>query len=402
MKIGIIKEGKSPVDARVVLKPAQCAFLRNNEGADVVVQSSEIRCYPDAEYKEHGVPIVNSVEDCDILLGVKEVPLDELIADKTYFFFSHTIKAQPYNRKLLQKILDYNIRLIDYEVLTDDQGKRLIAFGFFAGMVGAHNALLTYGKRTGEFMLKRMRDAFDYAEIKKSYENIEWPGMKIVLTGKGRVGAGAAKVLDDMGIIRVSSENYLNNVFDKAVYTQIDFDEYVRPKNGTGLKYRDFFSHAEGFESTFLPFAEVSDIMINGIYWDSKAPAFFTREEMKNPQFRIKVIGDITCDIAPISSIPSTLRATTIDDPFFGYDPINQSETEPFQDSTIDMMTIDNLPNELPRDASTSFGQQFLEHIWPEIKAGRFDGQILKGATIAEKGGLGSHFQYLKDYASGV
>lgn len=401
MKIGIIRENKIPVDARVVLNPSQCAFLRDSEGADLVVQRSAVRCYDDSDYVSHGVPVVDSVADCDILLGVKEVPVDELLADKTYFFFSHTIKAQPYNKGLLQKILKKNIRLIDYEVLKNNEGKRLIAFGFFAGMVGAHNALLTYGMRTGRFSLKRMKDAFDYAQIKKTYHEIKWPVIKIILTGKGRVGAGAVKVLQDMGIKEVNSKSFLNDQFSEAVFTQIDYDDYVRPKPLSMRKPDEFFSYPEDFESTFSPFAAVSDVMINGVYWDNKAPAFFTKKDMRDPGFKIEVIADITCDIAPVSSIPSTLRATTIDEPFFGYDPVTEAEVEPFQGNTIDMMTIDNLPNELPRDASTSFGQQFIEHIWPQLREGAFDGEILKRATIAEDGRLGPHFQYLQDYICG-
>ncbi|HLT95021.1 MAG TPA: NAD(P)-dependent oxidoreductase [Membranihabitans sp.] len=399
MKIGIIREGKVPHDARVVLKPAQCAFLRKNEGANLVVQASHVRCYTDDEYRDQGVPVVESVEDCDLLIGVKEVPIDQLIPDKTYFFFSHTIKEQPYNRDLLKAILRKNIRLIDYEVLTDAAGRRLIAFGFFAGMVGAHNALWTYGKRTGEFELGRMKDAFDYGQIKKSYKTISWPPVKIILTGKGRVGAGAAQVLEDMGIRKVTPDQFLQVDYKEAVFTQIDYEEYVRPKEDSGRKSGDFFQYPSDFESTFKPYTETADIMINGVYWDNHAPAFFTKEDMRSENFRMRTIADITCDIAPVASIPSTIRATTIDNPVFGYDPILEQETEPYQDGVIDMMTIDNLPNELPRDASTSFGQQFIEHIWPEIKAQAFDQDILRRATIAERGKLGPDFAYLTQYA---
>lgn len=401
MKIAIIREGKMPRDARVVLKPAQCAFLRDTEGADLVVQSSQVRCYNDEEYQDLGVPVVDSVEDCDILIGVKEVPKAELIPGKIYFFFSHTIKAQPYNRNLLRAVLDRKIRLIDYEVLTDETGKRLIAFGFFAGMVGAHNALLTYGKRSGAFELGRMKDAFDYAQMRKTYAEIRWPAIKIVLTGRGRVGQGAAKVLDDMGIRKVPPQEYLNGDYSEAVYTQLDYEDYVRPRESSGKTIQDFFKHPREFESIFAPYTRVSDIMINGVYWDNNAPAFFSREDMAVPGFKIRTIADITCDIAPVSSIPSTLRATTIDDPFMGYDPHTGTETTPFQDHVIDMMTIDNLPNELPRDASTSFGQQFIEHIWPEIAAGAFDRGILLRGTVALKGHLGPEFGYLKDYVEG-
>ncbi|MDX1479745.1 MAG: alanine dehydrogenase, partial [Saprospiraceae bacterium] len=199
MKIGIIREGKSPPDSRTPLTPAQCRKLRAEHHLDMVVQSSEVRCFPDDDYRAADVPVVSSVGDCDVLLGVKEVPVDDLIAGKTYFFFSHTIKEQPYNRDLLRAILQRKIRLIDYEVLTDDQGMRLIAFGRFAGMVGAHNALWTYGRRTGTVSLPRMKDCHDYAAAREIYQDTSLPPCRVVLTGTGRVANGAAAVLDDMG-----------------------------------------------------------------------------------------------------------------------------------------------------------------------------------------------------------
>lgn len=398
MKIGIIKENKIPTDSRVVLRPEHCAILQS-QGVDIVVQRSDVRCFDDAEYEKAGIPLADEMSDCDILLGVKEVPVEDLIPEKTYFFFSHTIKAQPYNRKLLQAVLQKKIRLIDYEVLTDGQGKRLIAFGVFAGMVGAHNALMTYGRRTGKFGLTRMKDAYDYEEVKKTYGDIVWPPVKIVLTGKGRVGTGAARVLTDMGIRKVAPMEFLNHSFSEPVFTQIDYQEYAFPKPETGRVISDFFNHPEDFESGFAPYSKAADILINGIFWNNKAPVFFTPADMKQEDFSIEVIADITCDIAPVASIPSTLRATTIADPVFGYDPVRECETEPFREGIIDMMTIDNLPNELPRDASTSFGEQFLDHIWPEVRSGRYDSGILQRGTIAADGQLGPRFGYLKGYA---
>jgi len=398
MKIGIIKEEKNPPDARVVLTPTQCAHLIE-KGVDLVVERSDIRCFRDDEYEKLGVPLTDDVSSCDILLGVKEVPVEKLIPDKTYFFFSHTIKKQVYNQKLLQEILRKNIRLIDYEVLTDARGKRVIAFGVFAGIVGAHNALWTYGKRTGRFELMRMKDAYDYDQVKKTYTNIDWPPINIVLTGKGRVGTGAAQVLREMGIEEVSPEAYLNEKSDRARFVQIDYNHYVAPRPGSDKELKDFFEHPGEFISDFHRFATKSDMMINGIFWDNDAPVFFTKEEMKHDDFRIRVIADVTCDIAPVSSIPSTLRATTIDDPVFGYDPVKEEEVAPFQDHVIDMMTIDNLPNELPRDASTSFGEQFLQNVWPQIEKNEFDSGVLSRGTVTENGGLGKYFQYLRDFA---
>lgn len=397
MKIGIIKEEKIPSDSRVVLTPQQCQRMIR-EGADLVVQRSEIRCFTDQEYENLNVPLTDDVSDCDILLGVKEVPPESLIAGKTYFFFSHTIKKQEYNRRLIQEIIKKKIRLIDYEVLTDDLGKRVIAFGIFAGIVGAHNALWTYGRRTGSFELMRMKDAYDYDEVKKTYRGIEWPRLKIVLTGRGRVGTGAAQVLKEMGFQEVDPEVFLNEPATGPEFVQIDYSLYAKLRDEKP-GHKSFFTHPEAYESDFGKFSSVADIMINGIFWDNNAPAFFTKEEMKGEDFNIRVIADITCDIAPVSSIPSTLRATTIEDPVFGYDPEKEAETEPFRSDVIDMMTIDNLPNELPRDASVSFGDQFLEYVWPELKENRFDSGVLLRGTVAVDGTTGPYFDYLKNFA---
>lgn len=397
MKIGIIKEGKTPPDARVPLTPEQCKALAQHPNADIVVEPSPIRCYTDEEYRQAGVELSHDLSGCDLLLGVKEVPIEQLLPNKTYCFFSHTIKAQPYNRDLLRAVLAKNIRLIDYEVLTDEQGRRLIAFGYFAGMVGAYNGILTYGRRTGAFALKRMYECYDYAEATRQFDSLQLPPIKIVLTGKGRVGSGARKVLVDMGIREVEPDEYLTGSYDEAVFTQIDCDRYAQRKDGALFDMQHFFAHPEQYRSAFAPYARVSDLMINGIFWDKRAPAFFSLEEMKQPGFRINVIADITCDIAPESSIPSTLEATTIADPIFGFDPQTGKITEPHQPHVVDMMTIDNLPNELPRDASEAFGRQFLEHIWPEFL--KDESSVLERATIAEDARLGKYFLYLEGYA---
>jgi saccharopine dehydrogenase (NAD+, L-lysine-forming) len=265
-------------------------------------------------------------------------------------------------------------------------------------MVGAHNALYTYGERTGLFSLKRMKDCHDYEEAKRVYQKIKFPPVKIVLTGTGRVGSGAAEVLLDMGITQVSPEEFLSEDNHEPVFTQLACSDYAARKNGGAFNQDEFYRHPEHFKSIFTPYYEVADIMINGIYWDNKAPAFFSREDMRQAEFQIQVIADVTCDIAPVSSIPSTLKASTIEHPVFGYDPHTGAETQPYQPDAIDMMTIDNLPNELPRDASTAFGQQFIEHILHELV--RAESDILERATIARDGKLTERYEYLSDYVS--
>lgn len=399
LNIGIIREDKNPPDSRVPLNPAQCKSLID-AGVDIVVQSSTVRCFTDDDYRSAGVPVVDEIADRDILLGVKEVPIEKLIADKTYFFFSHTIKEQVYNRKLLQAVVKRNIRLLDYEVLTNKKGARVIAFGKFAGMVGAHNALWTYAQRTGDFELPRMKDLYDYAAAKEVYNKTDFPPVKIVLTGTGRVSNGAALVLDDMGFQKVRPLEYVTKKFDGPVYTQLSSFFYVKRKDGQEFDdVKDFYKNPKQYESDFHHFIPMSDIMINGIYWDNDAPAFFTLDQLTSDDFDIKVIADVTCDIAPVSSIPTTIKASTIADPIFGYDPVSRYEVAPHGEGIIDMMTIDNLPNELPRDASTAFGEMFIEHVLPELKAG--GGPMLDKGSVTRNGDLGEHFEYLRDYLNG-
>lgn len=399
MKIGVIKEGKVPPDSRVTLIPAHCKALIEKYPIDIIVSPSEGRCYSNQEYIDMGIEMSTDMSECDVLMGVKEVPIQQLIPNKTYFFFSHTIKKQVYNRELLKACVERRIKLLDYETLTDEKGKRLIAFGKFAGMVGAHNALMTYAWRTHAFDLPRMNSLHDYEAAKEVYSKTHFPPLKIVLTGTGRVGMGAAKVLLDMGIKKVSPKDYIENTYDEAVFTQLKCRDYAAAKDGSDFNKKEFYTNPSAFKSAFEPFSGVSDIMINGIYWDNAAPAFFTQEQMAQEDFKIKVIADVTCDIAPISSIPSTLFASTIADPIFGYDPKTGSKTAPHQEGVIDMMTIDNLPNELPRDASKSFGEQFMANIIEELL--QEDSEVIKRATVTEKGDLGEHFEYLRDYLNG-
>lgn len=400
-KIALIREGKVPADARVALSPAQCVALQERfPNTQVVVQHSEGRCIPDKAYEAAGLSIVEQVEDCDILLGIKEVPEEQLIPNKTYCFFSHTIKEQPYNRKLLQTVLEKNIHLIDYEVLTNDQGQRVIAFGRFAGMVGAHNGIMTYGRRSKAFDLPQMHRFSEYQEAKEYYKTLDLPVLKIAITGTGRVGSGAAEVLEDMGIQSVSPEYFLEKDFNKPVYTQLDCHDYVQRKDGTPFQVQNFFDNPEQYESKFLPYTAKADIFINGIYWDNRAPQFFTAEQMTSDDFRIQVIADVTCDIAPEASVPSTLFATTIKEPIFGYNPHSQKAEEPHQPHTVDVMSVDNLPNELPVDASRAFGEQFLAHVATALIE-QENALIIDRATIALNGKLGPHFQYLKNYVEG-
>jgi alanine dehydrogenase len=393
--IAVIREEKNPPDARVPLTPPQVAELRDR-GIDIVVQPSEGRTFKDHEYADLGVPIVEDISDRELLLGVKEVPIDKLISGKKYCFFAHVAKEQPYNQKLMRALLEKDITHMDYEYLTDDKGKRLIAFGYWAGMVGAHNAVWTYAQRTSAFELPRLNTLHDYAAAKDVYAKLDLPALRVVLTGTGRVGKGAARVLEDLGLEKVSPAEFLSGK-GKSVFTQLHVCDYAKHPNGSPMDKQHFYANGAEYVSCFAPYAKAADIFVNGIFWDGKAPAFFTSAEMQSDDFNIKVIGDVTCDIAPAASVPSTLFASTIANPVFGYDPETGDIVAPYSDYAVDVMSIDNLPSELPRDASGAFGATFVEVILPEF--GKETSDILRRASVTVDGELGPDFQHLKEYA---
>ncbi len=399
MKIGIIREGKVPVDKRVPFTPTQAAEIqRRFPTIQVIAQSSAIRCFTDDEYRAEGIEVRENVDDCDVLMGVKEVPIKELIADKTYFFFSHTIKKQAYNRGLLQNILAKKIRLIDYETLTDTKGNRVVAFGRWAGIVGAYNGLWTYGKRYNLFECRRAHACFDLEDLRTEFPKIKLPNIKIVITGGGRVAKGAMEVLDGIGIRKVSPQEFLQKDFNEPVYTQLEPWDYHVHKDGKPFELKDFFQHPDDYNGTFLPFTSQADLLIASAYWDPRSPVLFTREDMLKDEFRLKVIADITCDIE--GSIPSTKRASTIDDPIYDYNPVTGKEEKALSsDTNVTMMAVDNLPCELPRDASNSFGRDLIDNVIPSLMDDREE--IVKRATITNGGGLTKKYAYLTDFVNG-
>lgn len=400
VKLALIREGKRPVDRRVPLTPLQAQELEKRfPNIQVIAQKSPIRCFPDTDYAEAGITLQDTVEDCDILLGIKEVPVDQLIARKTYLFFSHTIKKQSYNQKLLQEILKKEIRLIDYEKITDEEGNRLVAFGRWAGIVGAYNAIWAWGKRFNLFDLRRASACFDFADLQTEYSKIKLPPIKIILTGNGRVARGAMEVLDGMGIRKVSPEEILQETFPEVVYAQLRSKDYHYRRVGGGFDSTEFYKSPVLYDADFTKYTRVADLLIAAAYWNPEAPRLFSKEEVRKKDFRLKVIADITCDIG--GSIPTSVKASTVQNPLYDYNPDSESAETPLsKPENITVMAVDNLPCELPRDASESFGRQLLEHVIPYLAA-EDSRDIIQRATIAENGKLTPSFQYLKDYAEG-
>ena len=400
MKLGILKEGKVPPDRRVPFSPEQCLEIRKRfPQVELTVQPSPIRCFPDSDYLNTGISMSSDLSDCDILMGVKEVPMADLMEDKTYLFFSHTIKKQSYNKKLLQEILRKRIRLIDYEVLTETNGMRVIGFGRFAGLVGSYKGLRALTIRHELPESKPAYECHDLSEMKAEARKLQLPPLKIAVTGGGRVTHGVMEMLDEINIRKVSIGEYLaTEHFDEPVYVQLEPDAYNKRKDGGAFDFGHFVKNPQEYEGNFLRFARTTDLLISAAYWDPNAPVLFTPEDMRSPDFRIKVISDITCDIK--GSIPSTLRATTIDEPFYGYNPVTEQEEVAFTSpKNITVMSVDNLPTELPRDASVDFGENLINRVLPSLLEDDSEG-IVQRATITENGKLTERYKYLEDWVN--
>ena len=397
IKIGIAREGKVPPDNRVSLTPWEVIEAQNLfPNFEILIQSSNIRCFPDESYSKLNIPVVERLNDCDIILGIKEFPVQDLIDGKTYLFFSHTIKKQSYNRALLRAILDKKIRLIEYECLTDIHGKRVIAFGRFAGIVGAYNALLCYGKKYNLFDLKRAYQCSTYIELKNEFKKMQLPPIKVVLTGHGSVGHGAREVLENVGIKEVTVYDFMNHELKEPVFTQLHSRDYYRRFDDGDFDREEFHRSPHFYKSAFIPYAEKADILINGTFWNKGADRFLSVADMLRKEFKIRVIADVSCDLN--GPVPSTVKTSSIEEPFYDFDPFESCVKPSFSDErNITVMAIDNLPNELPREASNSFGRVLIEKIFPNMVYGDQDEMIAR-ATITENGKLTSRYKYLQEF----
>lgn len=397
----LIKERKNPPDRRVVLSPEKCQeVIKRFPEAKILVEASDIRVFSDDAYRQAGVEVVDDVSLADVMLGVKEVPVDALIPNKKYFFFSHTIKKQSYNRKLLQAILQKDIELYDHETVVDDNNRRLIGFGYYAGLVGAYNGFRGLGLRDKLFELPKVENLSDLEAVKAELDKISIPKIKIILSGNGKVTKGAKEILDHLKIRQVSNNEFLSNTFDEAVYCLIGIADYNRRKDGTAFDKQDFYTDPSTYESDFMKYAKVSEMFITGHFYGNDAPYLFTREDAKNPDFRINLVADVSCDVD--GPVGSTIRASTIADPFYGYDPIMEKETHYDALGAITVMAVDNLPCELPNDASKGFGDMFYDHVLPAFFNGDKDGILQRAQITTSDGELTPRFAYLKNYVEVV
>lgn len=395
LTIGLIREGKVPADNRVALTPAQCRWIhKNSSEVKIIAQHSDNRCFSDKEFKMAGVEIKEDLSECDVLFGIKEVPIEMLIPGKTYLFFSHTKKLQPHNQRLFKAIIEKRITLIDYECLVHDDGQRVLGFGFFAGIVGAHNGMMAYGKRTGSFQLNAVHHCKDYRSLIHTYFGLKVPNIKVAVTGSGRVAHGLLEVMNLMGITEVEPDEYLERKFSYPVYTQLKGADLYTHKELKTYKRDHFHEHPEEYRSRFLPYTKCTDILMNGVYWDDEVPRLFEKTDVDD-SFCIQTIADVTDD--EHGSVPINLGDQSIDDPIYGVDRKTLQKTAPYLPGSIDIMAVGNLPNELPRDASQYFGEQLIKFVLEDLVKG--GSEMIAKATLVNKGKLTELFSYMKEYA---
>lgn len=398
IKIGLIREGKTPSDNRVALTPAQCKWIhKNSTNVTIIAQQSTSRCFSNREYEMAGVTVQEDMSACDILLGIKEVPVSMLLPGKTYLFFSHTKKKQPHNQQLLQTILQQKITLIDYECLEHEDGTRIIGFGFFAGVVGAHNGMMAYGHRTGLYNLQRVYKQRSFRELIHTYFGLRLPNVKIAITGSGRVAHGILEIMNLMGIHEVEPEDYLKRRFSYPVYTQLKSPDLYEHQTTGKYNRVDFHENPQHYRCKFLPYAAQTDILMNGVYWDKNVPRLFEKTDVPAEDFILQTIADITDD--ENGSVPINLGDQTIEDPIYGVDKNNLQKTAPYLPGSIDILAVGNLPNELPRDASRYFGEQLIKYVLEDLVKG--GSEIINRATMVQQGQLTATYQYLAEYAAG-
>lgn len=391
------------MDNRVALTPSQVAKLNQEyPDSEIVVQSSEIRAFSDEEYRKEGVKVVDNVADCDVLFGIKEAKISTLLPNKHYVFFGHIAKMQEYNRPLLQAFLNKGITFTDYEYLVDDHNIRLCAFGWWAGVVGVYYTLRGYGLKTKEFELPKPDLKFTLEQLILNLKNIKLPKVKLLVTGAGRVSQGAQYVLEKIGAVKVSEKEYLKDTdITNLTYSVADADLLVKRKDGEDFTWDDFIKNPQEYESDFMRWAKYTDVLICAHFWAPDAPVYLSAEDLRSADNKIRMIGDVTCDI--MGSIKSTIRPATHAEPYYDYNPITEKEEPLFANKdNITVEAVDTCPNALPMDASEFFGNMLISHVFTPLLEGHGeDSKVIERATIVKDGKLTERFSYLKDYSEG-
>ncbi|TVQ15827.1 MAG: hypothetical protein EA361_05075 [Bacteroidetes bacterium] len=434
-KIGIRHEDKYTAERRTPLTPAHAEKLIKEHDLDLVIQSSSRRIFKDEEYKAVGARIAEKLDDCPIIMGVKEMPDNFFEENKTYIFFSHVIKGQPYNMPMLRKMMDLKCNLIDYEKVEDENKKRLIFFGRYAGLAGMINSLWSLGQRlkeqgSGNNPFLSIKQSCEYNSVAEAKEVIAEVGKKlqadgipvelhpltIGFTGYGNVSRGAQEIADLLPVEEIAPEELSGlherkdlpgNLIYKVVFKEKHISKPIDKAQSFDLQ--DYYHHPEKYENNFEQYIPHLTILMNCMYWDVRYPRIFTKAFAQKLYMKgepkIKVIGDVTCD--PDGSIEFTHKGTEIEDPVFVYNPGQDQHKMGFKGDGILVMAVDILPSELPRDSSEAFGDALINFIKPIADADfedNFDTLQLpfpiKKAMILHKGKLTPDYEYISEYLS--
>lgn len=425
-RIGIRREDKNLFERRVPLIPVHAAQL-HQDGIPLIIQSSARRIFGDELYREIGIPVQSSLQDCDVILGVKEIPVAQLMAEKTYVFFSHTIKGQPYNMGLLRRLMELGCTLIDYEKIEDDEGRRLVFFGRHAGVAGMIDTLWSLGQRLAlerlPTPLAGLKPAYQYDSLEHATAEILEVGRAIKdgglpeevqplifgITGYGNVSLGAQEILDLLQprVIRpdqVGETAAAGRGLFKVVFRE---EHLVEPLEGN-FELQHYYEHPEKYRSVFPSVLDHLSVLVNCIYWEQRYPRVVTLEDLRRlyggaATPRLRVIGDISCDVQ--GSVEATLRATESDNPVFVYDVERGEGVDGVAGRGPVIMSVDNLPAELPKEASETFSAALVPFMGALSNA-NFTSTLdvsdlpepLQRAVIVYRGQLTESFAYLSKF----
>lgn len=435
LRVGIRREDKSIWERRSPLVPEHVGRLVRDHGVPVCVESSDLRVFADAEFAAQGATIVTDLSDCAIILGVKEVPVGRLLPGKTYVFFSHTIKGQAHNMAMLRKLIELGCGLIDYERITDDHGRRLVFFGYHAGLAGMIDTLWSLGQRLlveegRETPLARLQPAHRYASLAEAEAQIRsvadacragdsLNGLGPIVcgfSGYGKVSQGAQHIYSQFEPKSVEPEELagIDSRLHDGQFVQVIFrEEHMVQRVGVGDRFelQDYYKHPEHYVGVFDRYLSRLTILVNCIYWESKYPRLVTLDALNGlygtyagaPRPRLRVIGDISCDIN--GSIECTVKATDPGNPVYVYDVSRHEARDGFAGNGPVIMAVDALPTELPRESSLSFSEALVGLV-PGLAAAetveRFEDWALpdplKRATILHQGRFTPAFAYMQRF----
>ena len=400
--IGIVRESRID-EHRSPIIPQHIESLRiKYPNLIFTLQPSNTRCYSNEEYENSGANINEDLSSSSIIFGVKEIDRKFLINNKTYLFFSHTFKISndkneidENKRDLLLSVIDKKIRLIDYENIRDKSTARYLGFGRFAGIIGCYNTLNLCLEVFQKQPLARAYKINNYQRLVSNLKNLYFPKLKILITGDGRVSNGVIELLKETNMKEVSKNEFLNNNFDVPIYCNLKTIDYIKNNFSDSFNLNDFINNPKNYSSNAINYLKKANVLISAHYWDPDSPKIFEVNDLQN-LLNLKVVGDITCDIN--GSIPTTIRSSTIENPNYWVDKnINEIAKN---DEGIAVMAVDNLPSELPREASEEFSLNIVNEVIPFL-INKDDGRILNG-TIASNGSFLEKYHYLKDYINHV